>query len=49
MKPEELIKRIEDLEVRLKALEPSEDTQAVTVETEEKTIDVKLFSKLKFD
>tara|TARA_R110002051_G_scaffold209553_1_gene275348 strand:+ start:172 stop:813 length:642 start_codon:yes stop_codon:yes gene_type:complete len=49
MKPEEFIKRIEDLENRLKALEPSDDTQAVTIETEEETIDVKLFSKLKLD
>ena len=49
MDSKELIKRIENLEARLKTLEPSDDTQAVVVETEEKTIDVKLFSKLKFD
>ena len=49
MKPEELIKRIEELETRLKALEQPEGTQAVKVEVEEKTIDVKLISKLKLD
>ena len=49
MTPEELIKRIEDLETRLKALEPSEDTQAVKEEVEEKTIDTKILSKLKLN
>ena len=43
---EELIKRIEDLEARLKALEPR-STQAVEEKAEEPTIDVNILNNLK--
>ena len=43
---EELIKRIEDLEARLKALEP-QSTQAVEEKAEEPTIDVNILNNLK--
>ena len=43
---EELIKRIEDLEARLKALEPL-STQAVEEKAEEPTIDVNILNNLK--
>ena len=49
MNTEELVKRIEDLEARLKALEPSEDTQAVKSTEEEPAIDVEILSKLKLN
>jgi len=48
MTPEELIKRIEDLEARLKALEPSQDTQAVEEKAENELIELnKIISKIK--
>ncbi len=47
MTPEELIKRIEDLEARLKALEPSKNTQAVEEKAENELIEMnKILSKL---
>ena len=47
MTPEELIKRIEELEARLKALEPSEDTQAVEEKAEDELIQLnKVIEKL---
>ena len=47
MTPEELIKRIEELEARLKALEPSEDTQAVEEKAEDELMQIhKVIEKL---
>ena len=47
MTPEELIKRIEDLEARLKALEP-QSTQAVEEKAEDELIQLnKVIEKLK--
>ena len=45
MQSNELVKRIEDLEARLKALEP-QSTQAVEEKAEEPAIDVNILSKL---
>ena len=49
MKQDELMKRIEDLEARLKALEPSENTQAVKVKESKPAIDVNVLKTLKLN
>jgi len=47
MNTEELVKRIEVLEAKLKSLEPLKNTQAVEEQAKEKAIDTEILSKLK--